>query len=57
MMLSNGAARSTATMSVGGGYCSWWQMQGGTFAEGSKEIVNGLILCVEGVEESRKFDW
>jgi hypothetical protein len=27
------------------------------FAEGSKEIVNGLVLCVEGVEESRKFDW
>jgi hypothetical protein len=28
------------------------------FAEGLKEIVNGLILCVEeGVEESRKFDW
>ena len=57
MMLSNGSARSTAMISVGVGYCSCWQMQGGTFAEKLKEIVNGLILCVEGVEESRKFDW
>jgi hypothetical protein len=32
-------------------------MQGEGFAEELKEVVNGLILCVEGVEESRKFDW